>query len=305
MPAPKRSFRFQSVLRWIIILFGVVILVYPSLSTYLTEKNASRATAAYDGYVKQAAAEERQALLQAALNYNQRLLAENGSKAPMTDAAGTPVHLENYWQVLDIDGNGMMGYLVIPKLGETIAIKHGSSEAVLQEAVGHVVNTSLPVGGASTHAALSGHRGLPTASLFTDLDQLQLGDEFYIRVLDQTLAYQVDQILTVLPQETEHLAIVDGEDYVTLITCTPYGINSHRLLVRGSRVPYTHTEDVSEIVESAQEDLSLFQRIPMQYRHLLLGLAAIILFLLVRMLVFLVVRIVSKRRRQHEGAKTE
>lgn len=305
MPAPERSPGFRGILRWIIILFGVAVLVYPSLSAYLTEKNASRATTAYDGYVKQAAAEERRALLQAAKDYNQRLVNVNGYDAPRTDEVGTPLHLDSYWQVLNIDGNGMMGYLVIPKLGETIAIKHGTTEAVLQEAVGHVVNTSLPVGGSSSHAALSGHRGLPTASLFTDLDQLVIGDEFYIRVLDQTLAYRVDQILTVLPEETEHLAIESGQDHVTLITCTPYGINSHRLLVRGTRVPYTHTEDVQQVVDSVQEEVTFFQRIPMQYRHLLLGLAAIVIFLLVRLLMLLVMKLVSRRRRQHEGAKTE
>ena len=264
MSAPKRRFRFFGLLRWIIILFGVVILAYPSLSAYLTEKNASRTTAAYDGYIKKAAEEERKALLQAARDYNIRLLAVNGHDAPRTDEVGTPLTLDNYWQVLDIDRHGMMGYLVIPKLGETIAIKHGTHEAVLQEAVGHVVNTSLPVGGTSTHAALSGHRGLPTASLFTDLDQLAIGDEFYIRVLDQSLAYRVDQILTVLPEETEHLAIEEGQDYVTLITCTPYGVNSHRLLVRGTRVPYTRTEDIQQIVAEAQEEVDLFQRIPIE-----------------------------------------
>lgn len=299
MPAPKRSFQFSGLLRWIVILIGVAILAYPSLSEYLTEKNASRATTAYDGFVKQAAAEERMALLRTAEEYNRRLVVKNGFDAPLTDAAGTPQYLPNYWEVLDIGGNGVMGYLVIPKLGETITIKHGTDEAVLQEHVGHVVNTSLPVGGRSTHAALSGHRGLPTASLFTDLDQLAIGDQFYIRVLDQTLAYQVDQILTVLPQETEHLAIEEGKDYVTLITCTPYGVNSHRLLVRGTRIPYTETGKLEEIVAEAEEELSLFQRLPMQYRHLLLGIGAILVFLILR---FLFILIFGKRRgRQHEN----
>lgn len=297
MPAPKRSFPYQSILRWIVILIGVAILIYPSLSAYLTEKNASRATTAYDGYVKQAAAEERLALLQTAKNYNQRLLAENGFEAPRTDVTGTPLHLEDYWDVLDIGGNGVIGYLVIPRLGETITIKHGTTEAVLQENVGHVVNTSFPVGGESTHAALSGHRGLPTASLFTDLDQLAVGDQFYIRVLDQTLAYQVDQILTVLPQETEHLAIEEGKDYVTLITCTPYGVNSHRLLVRGTRVPYTETAELDELVAEAEEEISLFMRLPMQYRHLLIGVAVILLFLVLRFLFSLI----FGRRKRYRG----
>lgn len=297
MAAPKRSFDFYGLLRWIVILFGVAILTYPSLSAYLTEKNASRATTAYDGYVKEAAVEERQKLLQAAHDYNRQLLEAVGFEAPMTDEAGVPQVLDNYWDVLDIDGIGMMGYIVIPKLGETITIKHGTSEAVLQEHIGHVENTTLPVGGASTHAALSGHRGLPTASLFTDLDQLAVGDEFYIRVLDQTLAYQVDQILTVLPEETEHLAIVEGQDYVTLITCTPYGVNSHRLLVRGTRVPYVHTEEFDQIVAAAEENVSPLMRLPMQYRHLLGGLAIIVAFLFIRFVFSLISMIRRMRRR--------
>ncbi len=297
MSAPKRIFPYQSILRWVIILIGVVILAYPSLSEYLTGKNASRATTAYDGYVKQAAAEERQALLRAANRYNERLLAANGYEVPMTDTTGKPLHLDGYWDTLDVGGNGVMGYLVIPKLGETITIKHGTTEAVLQEHVGHVVNTSFPVGGRSTHAALSGHRGLPTASLFTDLDQLVVGDHFYIRVLDQTLAYRVDQILTVLPQETEHLAIEEGKDYVTLITCTPYGVNSHRLLVRGTRVSYTETVELEEIIAEAETETSIFLRLPMQYRHMLIGVAVILAFLALRFLFALIFR---KRRRHSD-----
>lgn len=297
MPAPKRSFRFSGLLRWIVILIGVAILAYPSVSAFLTEKNASRATTAYDGYVKEAAEEERQKLLRAAVDYNRELVEVNGFAAPMTDEAGVPQVLDDYWDILDIDRVGTMGYLVIPRLGETITIKHGTSEAVLQKHVGHVENTSLPVGGTSTHAALSGHRGLPTASLFTDLDQMQLGDVFYIRVLDQTLAYQVDQILTVLPEETEHLAVVEGEDLVTLITCTPYGVNSHRLLVRGKRIPYVHTQEFEQIVAAAGEELSPLMRMPMQYRHMLAGLAAIAAFLFIRF-VFSVIRMIRGKRRR-------
>lgn len=302
MPAPERRFHPSSLLRWIVILFGLAILAYPSLSAYLTEKNASRATMAYDGYVKQAAAEERQALLLAAQEYNRQLLEANGFAAPMADEAGIPLTLDNYEEILNIDGIGMMGYIVIPRLGETITIKHGTSEAVLQEAIGHVENTTLPVGGESTHAALSGHRGLPTASLFTDLDQLVIGDEFYIRVLDQTLAYQVDQILTVLPEETEHLAIEAGEDYVTLITCTPYGVNSHRLLVRGTRIPFTHAEEMEQIIAAAEEDTPLLMRLPMQYRHLLMGLAAIVLVLFIRF-VFSVISMIRRMRRRGKFQK--
>lgn len=161
---------------------------------------------------------------------------------------------------------------------------------------GHVPvqNTSLPVGGESTHAALSGHRGLPTASLFTDLDQMQMGDQFYIKVLDRTLAYEVDQILTVLPTEMDALAIEPGQDYVTLITCTPYGINSHRLLVRGHRVPY----DPQTAAAKQEAPRSWFQRLPMQYRHLLIGLGVVLVIVVLRILVGLLLRKTRARRKQ-------
>ncbi len=140
--------------------------------------------------------------------------------------------------LLDLTGTGVMGYITIPRLDETMPIYHTTEEKVLQVATGHIETSSLPVGGASTHAAISGHRGLPSAKLFTELDKMQLGDIFYVKVLKETFAYQVDQILTVLPEETEALAIEPRADYVTLVTCTPYAINSHRLLVRAHAIPY-------------------------------------------------------------------
>ena len=140
--------------------------------------------------------------------------------------------------LLDLTGTGVMGYITIPRLDETMPIYHTTEEKVLQVATGHIETSSLPVGGASPHAAISGHRGLPSAKLFTELDKMQLGDIFYVKVLKETFAYQVDQILTVLPEETEALAIEPRADYVTLVTCTPYAINSHRLLVRAHAIPY-------------------------------------------------------------------
>ena len=140
--------------------------------------------------------------------------------------------------MLDLTGTGVIGYITIPRLDETMPIYHTTEEKVLQVATGHIETSSLPVGGASTHAAISGHRGLPSAKLFTNLDKMQLGDIFYVKVLKETFAYQVDQILTVLPEETEALAIEPRADYMTLVTCTPYAINSHRLLVRAHAIPY-------------------------------------------------------------------
>lgn len=143
-----------------------------------------------------------------------------------------------YESLLNVDGSGMMGYIRIPKIHIELPIYHGTSETVLQAGVGHFWGTSLPVGGESTHTVLTGHRGLPTKTLFTNMDKLKEGDIFYIKVLDETLAYEIDQIKTVLPEETKGLSIEPGKDYATLVTCTPYAINTHRLLVRGHRIPY-------------------------------------------------------------------
>ncbi len=288
--------KLQSVIRLLCVLVGAAILLYPSISTYLSEKNGSRAAGSYDGLVEQQNEAARQAVLQQAIDYN-RTLAEEQQDAglPVTDAQGRPFCRDEYWDIMDLSGNGMMGYIVLPTLNETIPIYHSTEEAVLQVGIGHVVNTSFPVGGPSTHAALSGHRGLPSASLFTNLDQVEIGDCFYIKMMDQILAYQVDQILTVLPDETQELAIVPGEDRVTLITCTPYGINSHRLLVRGTRIPYVPPEDGELLIPEA--DGPLLAKIPMQYRHLMLGLLAILAFLLLRWGVRKASEFVRKRRR--------
>lgn len=282
--------------RLLVILLGIGILVYPSLSEYLSELNGSRATASYDDSVLQLEQARLDQLLAQAQEYNRQLAGTSTGKAPLSDDEGNPVTPESYWDLLNVDSAGMMGYIEIPRLNTTIPIYHGTSEAVLQVGVGHLQNTSLPVGGESTHAALSGHRGLPTRSLFTDLDQMEVGDRFYIKVLNETLCYTVDQILTVLPHEMDALAIEEGKDYVTLITCTPYGINSHRLLVRGVRTPYDPQQHQNEIAESA----SYLSSMPAQYRHLLIGVVVLVVVLLLRFLVCAVLNIRKRRKHQHE-----
>uniref|UniRef100_UPI002597B35F class C sortase n=1 Tax=uncultured Bifidobacterium sp. TaxID=165187 RepID=UPI002597B35F len=187
-----------------------------------------------------------------------------------------------YEDLLNLNGDGMMGYIIIPRLKETLPIYHGTSESVLQVGVGHLPDSSLPVGGPGTHAALSGHRGLPSAKLFTDLNKMKVGDLFYIRVLDQTLAYKVTSIETVLPNETESLAIQPGKDLVTLITCTPYGINSHRLLVHAERTDYVPTEDELKV------DNPIFN-IPLPYLLLIIAVFALAL-------VFAIMTIVRRRQ---------
>ena len=210
-------------------LAGLSLLLYPSASD---RWNALRQSQAIAGYVEQVASLNRDVdkLWSDTEAYN-RFLWEPGNSF-----VGSEEQTTEYQQLLNVTEDGMMGYIEIPDIRCTLPIYHGTEESVLQTAVGHVEWSSLPVGGESTHCVLLGHRGLPSARLFTDLDQLGVGNVFRLRVLDEVLTYEVDQILVVEPQETAALQIVEGKDYCTLVTCTPYGINTHRLLVRGHRI---------------------------------------------------------------------
>ena len=209
---------------------GLSLLLYPTVSDYWNSLHASQAVASYDQAVKSMDEGKYDELLQRAGQYNRDLFLR-GTLFALTDE-----EREDYNSQLDIDGSGVMGYIEIPTIKVSLPIYHGTSDDVLQVAVGHLQWSSLPVGGESTHCVLSGHRGLPSAKLFTNLDKLREGDTFLLRVLDEILTYEVDQILIVEPQDTAALEIVEGQDYCTLVTCTPYGINTHRLLVRGHRI---------------------------------------------------------------------
>lgn len=191
--------------------------------------HATQAIAGYVSEVENMSKEDKKAILDEARKYNKSL--ENGVNFNIQGE-----EYEKYAKILDITGTGIMGYVQIASIGVNLPINHGTDEAVLQIAVGHIAGSSFPVGGERTHAVLSGHRGLPSAKLFSDLDKLGEGDTFTVTVLDQTNTYQVDQIRIVLPEETDELAIVDKKDYTTLVTCTPYGVNSHRMLVRAHRI---------------------------------------------------------------------
>lgn len=216
-----------------VFLIGLAILLYPMLSNLInTARNADR-IADYENFVSQITDADYSEYFDAANEYNKKLAGNLISKGD-----------KSYNETLDIGASGMMGYLEIPKIKVRLPIYHGVEEKVLQVGIGHIEGTSLPVGGESTHAALSGHRGLPSATLLTNLNRVELGDEFYIYILDKILAYRVDDISVVLPTEMDSLAIEEGEDYVTLVTCTPYGINSHRLLVRGTRTEYRGSDKV-------------------------------------------------------------
>lgn len=219
----------------LIFLVGLFVMLYPSVSDAVNRKHQSRAVAGYAEEVEQLSDADYQTYFDAADAYNRQL-----NTTP--NAFYKPDLVSGYAQTLDISGTGIIGYITIPKISVELPIYHGTDEGVLQVAAGHLEGSSLPVGGAETHAVISAHRGLPSAKLFTNLDELEVGDRFTITVLNRVLTYEVDQISIVLPTEIDQLLPTEGMDYVTLMTCTPYGINTHRLLVRGKRVETTESQ---------------------------------------------------------------
>lgn len=225
---------------------GLSLLLYPTVSNYWNTLHASRAVATYVDAVQNMGEDKRREMLQKAIEYN-KLLTSDNQRLTISSA-----RRQEYESILDVDGNGMIGYIEIPNINITLPVYHGTNDDVLQIAVGHLDWTSLPVGGTSTHCVLSGHRGLPSAKLFTNLDQVKEGDTFVIRVLDEVLTYEIDQIRIVEPAAVDDLMIENGKDYCTLVTCTPYGVNSHRLLVRGHRV-----ENESESIKVTSEAIQI------------------------------------------------
>ena len=226
----KKKGNYITLLLFLILLAGLSLLLYPSVSDYWNSLHQTRAIATYAEEVANLNQDQYDEIWAAAESYNASL-ADRVNAYQLSDA-----QKEEYQQLLNVSGLGVMGYIEIPEIDVSLPIYHGTEDTVLQVAVGHLEWTSLPVGGESTHCVLSGHRGLPSAKLFTNLDKLREGDIFLLRVLDEILTYEVDQILIVEPQDTAALEIVEGQDYCTLVTCTPYGINTHRLLVRGHRI---------------------------------------------------------------------
>lgn len=208
---------------------GVCVLLYPALSQYWNSKTQTKAVENYQKILNSVNSEDNDKFFEEAEKYNSALAALD---QPLLDFGS----LENYSEILDVSGTGVIGYITIEKLGVELPIYHGISSEVLNIACGHMEGTSFPIGGESTHAVLSAHRGLPHAKLFTELDKMEMGDIFTVTVLDRTVSYQVDQVKVVEPNEVNEVQIINGEDHCTLLTCTPYGVNSHRLLVRGTRV---------------------------------------------------------------------
>ena len=219
-----------TILLALIFLAGVALLLYPTVSDYLNSMHQSQAISTYAQTVEKLDANQYEEILREAQEYNTTLVT-HPNNFKLTDD-----EKDVYNRMLNLDGKGAMGYIEIPSIQVSLPIYHGTNDSVLQTAIGHLEWTSLPVGGESSHCVLSGHRGLPSAKLFTNLDKLVVGDTFTLRVLDEVLTYEVDQILIVEPKDVDNLQIVEGHDYCTLVTCTPYGVNTHRLLVRGHRI---------------------------------------------------------------------
>lgn len=223
------------ILAGVLFLLGASILLYPSVSAYLNSQNQAKVVEDYRNQVKQMHDAETEKEIQKAREFNENLK-RTVVIDPFTEEMDQQLS-EDYLKILN-KNNGQIGTLMIPKIQLKLPVYHGTDAKVLKKGVGHIQNTAFPVGGSGTHAVLSAHRGIPEARLFTDLDKLEKGDAFFIQVLDETFAYEVDQIKTVLPEDTGDLQPAEEQDYVTLVTCTPYGVNTHRLLVRGKRVPY-------------------------------------------------------------------
>lgn len=272
--------KIANVLFGLLFLIGFGILVYPTVSDQWNTYRQSRLISNYEAVVENLTEEDFSDEWQKAIAFDQALVRNDLYGDVFGEDDG---ELENteYWKVLNVANDGVMGYLSIPKINVKHAIYHGTGDKVLQTGIGHLNGTKLPIGGESTHSVLAAHRGLPSARLFTDLDQIKKGDMFYIHVLDEVLAYQVDQIMDMVDKDDHKtleaaLQIEEGKDQVTLFTCTPYGVNSHRLLVRGTRVPYNGEEEAETSV--AESMLKTVQNYYMLY--LILGLSITFLIIL-------------------------
>mgnify|MGYP004629983587 FL=1 len=262
----------------LIFLAGLGFLLYPTVSNLWNRAHQSRAIATYTKQVEKLDDSQNKEMLKAARKYNKSLLKKSDHwKLSKKDK-------KKYESLLDVSGTGIMGYIEVPKIDCSLPIYHGTDEGALQIAIGHLEGSSLPVGGKSTHCVLSGHRGLPSARLFTDLDQMEEGDVFVLNVLGRKLAYEVDQIKVVLPDEMSDLEIVQGKDLCTLVTCTPYGINTHRLLVRGHRTKYIEETVVRVQKEAEKKETGIW---------LLVGGGAVFLII--------IIIVVVKRRRKRRN----
>lgn len=281
--------KIVKVFRGVGYLIAFSLILYPVVSNYVNQLHSTTIATDYEQEVSHLSENLENEMIEQAREYNKSLIGISSFIDPFSDTEGIQTEDDVYNNLLKIDDTGMMGYIDIPKLDIVLPVYHGISEKVLQSGVGHLPNTSLPVGGESSHAVLSGHRGLANAKIFTDLNKMEIGDVFYFKVLHHTFAYQVDQILTVLPSETDALQIEKGKDYVTLVTCTPYAVNTHRLLVRGTRIPYEEAKKVDE-------EVGLHRTIPFYMIVLIGGIAAVVI-------IWISTKIYSRRKEKERGQK--
>ena len=282
----KKNGLTSTILLVAIFLIGLCVLLYPTVSDFWNEKRQSQAIMNYDDLLVDLTPEDFSEQFRKAEEYNRKL------KLISFPFLGYSELDDEYYSTLDVNGNGMMGYITIEKIKIQLPIYHGTSDKVLNSAVGHLEGSSLPIGGESTHSVLSAHRGLPSAKLFTNLDKVVVGDIFTITILDRTFTYQVDQVLIVLPDEINELNVVNGEDYCTLVTCTPYGINTHRMLVRGTRIEnIEEAKKVNVLTEAFQIDP-------------LIVTPAVAIPMLGGLLVFLMVKS-SKEKKKNKAKKNE
>lgn len=272
---------WSNIILIVVFFVGLSVLLYPTVSDYWNSLHQSRAIATYSDAVEEMDTSDYERMWAEADAYNEKLY-ESGHGLGLAED-----EKKEYDSLLDVSGTGIMGYIEIPKIDCSLPIYHGTDEGALQIAIGHLEGSSLPVGGKSTHCVLSGHRGLPSARLFTDLDQMEEGDIFILNILGRKLAYEVDQIRVVLPEEMSDLEIEEGKDLCTLVTCTPYGINTHRLLVRGHR-----TEYVEKKVEEEQKEV---QTKKTDIRLMIAGGAGVLILLII------IIVIVIKRRRKRRN----
>ena len=284
--------KHQICLGVMIFLAALGLTLYPVISNYVNQKYASEIFTAYQEVIAQT---DNTVLVQErekAIAYNKTLVPGAESEGSYTQEALLSAS-EEYDSMLNLAGDGIMGYIEIPKINVHLPIYHGTGDSSLSKGVGHLLGSSLPVGGESTHSILSGHSGMASQTMFTDLEQLGIGDVFYLYILDDVLAYQVMEINTVLPSDTSLLGIWEGEDCCTLVTCTPYGVNTHRLLVTGSRIPYEKAEEITEQTEVEGRTSSHW----MQYylRGLEIGLVVVAGFLLAALLLFLLWKWINGR----------
>lgn len=256
----------------ILALIALGVTMYPLISNRLAERNRSLVETSYEETVKQLDETEKTRLLSEAEHYNQRLLE---SSYPQYSLDAINEAKDGYEDLLNPRGDGIMGYIQIPKISVALPLYHGTEEAALEKGVGHVLGSSLPIGGDGTHSILSGHSGLAGQKMFTDIDKLLVGDIFYLKILNEVLAYQVTEINTVLPEDVSLLAAIPGRDRCTLVTCTPYGVNSHRLLVQGDRIDYEEAVTIAEETVQATGTGSTWTT--MYLRGILYGLLAMVL----------------------------